>query len=156
MAEWITILALVLVGMALIIIEVIFVPGTTFVGILGFIATAFGIYLTFVKFGYTAGWWVIGSTMIVFGVALYYSFKSNAWDRFSLKNTIDSKVNEGLTGSLKVGDEGLALSTIKPVGNADFGNVEYEVRSQGLYIESGTRIRIIKIEINNIFVEPIT
>lgn len=155
MAEWITVIALIAAGLALIIVEVIFVPGTTLVGIIGLIAAGFGIYLSFDYFGPEVGWWTVVGTVVLFGVTLYFSFKGNTWDRFSLKNTISGKVNEGLTTPLKVGEQGKALSAIRPMGKAEFSSGEYEVRSMGNYIDSGTAIRIIKISSNNIFVEPI-
>ena len=155
MAEWITVIALVVIGLSLIVAEVIFVPGTTLVGIIGFIATGFGIFLSFTYFGSEVGWWITAGSVILFGISLYFSFKGNTWDKFSLKSTINSKVNEGLTSKLKVGDEGIAMSAIRPMGKADFHDAEYEVRSMGNYIDSGTTVRIIKIDINNIFVEPI-
>ncbi|MBL6447007.1 hypothetical protein JMN32_11850 [Fulvivirga sp. 29W222] len=155
MAEWITVIALVVIGLSLIIAEVIFVPGTTLVGIIGMAATGFGIFLSFSYFGSEVGWGITVGSVILFGISLYFSLKGNTWDRFSLKSTIDSKVNEGLTSKLKVGDEGIAMSAIRPMGKADFHDVEYEVRSMGNYIDSGTTVKIIKIDINNIFVEPI-
>lgn len=155
MAEWVTAILLVVAGLALIIIEIIFVPGTTIVGILGLIATIFGLYLSFAYFGTEVGWWMVAGSAVVFGVSIYYSFRSNAWDRFSLKDTMQSKVNEGLVSMLQVGDEGTALSTIRPFGKAEFEKGEFEVRSIGNYIDSGTKIKIIKISNNNVFVEPI-
>ena len=68
---------------------------------------------------------------------------------------MQGKVNEGLTVGLKEEDEGFAVSTLKPVGKAEFNDKEYEVRSFGSYIEAGTKIKIVKIEMNNILVEPI-
>lgn len=155
MTEWITVIVLIVVGLALIIAEVIFVPGTTLVGIIGLISTIFGIYLSFVYFGTGTGWWTVTGSAVLFAISLYFSFKGNTWDRFSLKDTMGSRVNEGLTSKLKVGDEGIAMSAIKPIGKADFHGEEYEVRSMGNYIDSGTTVRIIKIDVNNIFVEPI-
>lgn len=155
MAEWLTAILLIVAGLSLIVIEIIFVPGTTIVGILGLVATIFGIYLSFVYFGSEVGWWVTAGTGVLLGVALYFSFRTNAWDRFSLKDTIGSKVNEGLINVLKVGDEGIALSTLRPFGKVEFERGEFEARSIGNYIDSGTKVKIIKISNNSIFVEPI-
>lgn len=155
MTDWITVVSLVLVGILLIIAEIIFVPGTTIVGILGFLSGILGVYLSFDYFGSVTGGWVAFGSSVAFGIALYYSFKSNTWDKFSLKDTNSGKVNEDLTAALAVGDEGLAISVLKPVGKAEFGVGEFEVKTLGDYTESGTRIKIIKLEKNNIVVEPI-
>ena len=155
MAEWITVISLVILGLFLILLELLFVPGTTVVGILGFVASVFGIYLSFSYFGSSTGWLFVLGSSVFFAVSLYFSFKSKTWERFSLKSAIKSKVNEGLANELKINDEGMAISTIKPIGKAEFKEKEYEVKSLGNYIEPGTKIKIIKIDINNIIIEPI-
>ncbi|MEO1051236.1 MAG: NfeD family protein [Bacteroidota bacterium] len=152
--EWITVAALIIIGLLLIVVEIIFVPGTTFVGILGFILAALGVYFTFDYYGSATGVYVMGGTLFVFAICLYYGFKSNAWERFSLKTKMEGKFNEGRRDNLKVGDEGQALSALRPIGKAEFDGVEYEVSSLGDYIEAESQIKIIKIDINNIFVEP--
>lgn len=153
MIEWISVVLLIVIGIGLVIVEVLFVPGTTLVGILGILALILGVYLSFEYFGPTAGWWVTGGASLFFVTAVVYGFKSNTWDKFSLKGTIKSKVNEGLTSSLQAGDIGVATSVLKPVGKAEFDEKEYEVKSLGEYIDSGIKVRIIKLELNNIFVE---
>jgi membrane-bound ClpP family serine protease len=155
MSDWISVILLIAAGFSLLVVEILFVPGTTVVGVLGVAATVFGIYLGFQYFGNETGWWLTGVSSVAFVLTLYYSFKSNTWDRFSLKGTMAGKVNEGHTANLKVGDEGVAISTLKPMGKAEFMNTEFEVKTTGNYVDSGTALRILKIEINNIIVEPI-
>jgi membrane-bound ClpP family serine protease len=155
MSDWTTVIFLVIAGFLLLIVEVLFVPGTTVVGVLGLLSTIFGIYLSFDYFGTETGWWfTLGSTMF-FALALYISFKNKTWERFSLKDSMKGTVNEGLTLDLKIGDEGVAISTLKPIGKAELNENVFEVRSTGAYVDQGEKIRIIKIEKNNIIVEPI-
>ena len=153
MAEWFTIVALIVAGIALIITEIILIPGTTIFGILGFLMFGLGVYFGFVDFGEPMGWYILTGAILLLGISLFYSFKSGAWKKFSLKETIDSKVNEGLTDDLSVGETGIALSTLRPIGKADFKGKEYEVRSLGNYIETSSSVEIIKIESNTIFVK---
>ena len=153
MAEWFTIVALIVAGIALIITEIILIPGTTIFGILGFLMFGLGVYFGFVDFGEPMGWYILTGAILLLGISLFYSFKSGAWKKFSLKETIDSKVNEGLTDDLSVGETGIALSTLRPIGKVDFKGKEYEVRSLGNYIETSSSVEIIKIESNTIFVK---
>ncbi|MEL7006458.1 MAG: NfeD family protein, partial [Bacteroidota bacterium] len=148
-----SVVGLIIIGILLVVAEVIIVPGTTLVGILGLLAIGLGIYLSFEYFEPSTSWWILGGSLLAFGVTVFYGFKSKTWERFSLSGAIESKVNEGLTTSLKAGDVGVAISALRPVGKAEFENKEYEVKSFGEYIEDGTEIVIVKIEINNIFVE---
>jgi membrane-bound ClpP family serine protease len=153
--EWITVISLILVGLFLIIAEIIFVPGTTLVGILGFIFLMLGVGLSFSYFGSETGWTIVGISAVVSGLIVYYSFKANIWGRFSLKSSIQSKVNEGDLDSLIVGTEGIAVSALRPVGKATLGEKMYEVKTLGEYLDSGSRVRVIKIIMNQIIVEPI-
>jgi membrane-bound ClpP family serine protease len=156
MVEWTTVSALILFGLLLLIAEIIFVPGTTLVGLVGFIFMAIGAGLSFRYFGGEVGWTIVGGAAVVSGGLMYIAFKSNVWTRFALKSSIDSKVNEGAMVDLKPGQEGIAMSTLRPVGKAELLGKIFEVRTNGEYIETGTRIRIIRITSNQIIVEPLT
>jgi len=153
--EWITVISLILFGLFLIIAEIIFVPGTTLVGILGFIFLLLGVGLSFNYFGSETGWITVGISAVASGLILYFSFKANIWGRFSLKSSIQSKVNEGDLDSLIVGAEGITVSALRPIGKATLGEKMYEVKTLGEYLDSGSRVRVIKIIMNQIIVEPI-
>ncbi len=155
MIDWMTILALIIMGIVLIIIEIIFVPGTTVVGILGFMVGIYGVYESYEKFGTTTGHIVLVSSTVVAFIAIIYSFKSDAWKKFANTKSMNAKVNEGLTQSLSVADRGLTSSSLKPVGKALFEDKEYEVTSLGNFVEEKTEIEIIKIDKNKIIVKPI-
>lgn len=153
--EWFSILLLIIMGLALLIVELIFIPGTTIIGLLGMIFIIVGVYFGFEAYGTTTGMYILAGTLILTGVTLYLGFKSNAWEQFSLKTSMQGKFNEGLSDSLNLGDEGVATSTLKPIGKAEINDNEYEVTSMGGFLDSGEKIKIIKIDRNKIIVEPI-
>jgi membrane-bound ClpP family serine protease len=155
MIEWITVISLVVLGLALIVAEIIFVPGTTLVGIFGFAFLIVGVGLSFRYFGDELGWITVGVTSVVSGGILYYSFSANVWGKFSLKSSSEAKLNEGELDELKVGAEGQTVSALRPIGKAELNNKTFEVKTLGEYLDSGKRIRVIKILSNQIFVEPI-
>ena len=68
---------------------------------------------------------------------------------------MDSKFNEEFRLDLKAGDEGESISSLKPIGKALFQDQEIEVRTMGEYIRENCKLRIVKIDHNKIFVEPI-
>ncbi|MEO9965265.1 MAG: NfeD family protein [Reichenbachiella sp.] len=146
---------LIISGIGLIIAEIIFVPGTTFVGILGFAIGAFGVYRSYELYGTSVGHIVLTATLISMGIAVVLSFKSGAWKKFALKGSIDAIVNKDLTSGLTVSMKGMTVSSLKPVGKAEFDNKEFEVTSLGHFIEENQAIKIVKLERNKIFVEPI-
>jgi membrane-bound ClpP family serine protease len=152
---WIIVISLLLIGLALIIVELVFIPGTTVVGLLGLIFAIVGVVISYNHFGDAIGFYILMGTLVTTLVAIFYSFRTGSWTRFSLRSSIDSKVNEGLTGHLKEGDEGVTMSTLRPVGKAEFGGKTFEVKTLGNYLEEGRKIRIIHIQSNQIIVEPL-
>lgn len=155
MLMWIIIISLLAIGLGLIIVELVFIPGTTVVGLLGLIFSIVGVVISYNYFGNDIGFYILIGTLITTLVALFYSFRTGAWTRFSLKSSIDSKVNEGMLRILNVGEEGITRSPLRPMGTAEFNNQNYEVRSLGTFVESGTRVKVIQIHSNQIVVEPI-
>lgn len=154
MLTWIAIISLIIIGLALIVIETIFIPGTTVVGILGLICIIAGLVMTFNNFGSSVGWVTTGGTAIVSAMVFVYMFRSGAWNRFALKQSIDSKVNEAKPVEVNVGDEGIALSALRPMGKAEINGKMYEVQSLGDLVPAESLIRVLKIEKRKIFVEP--
>ncbi len=155
MLMWIIILSLLLIGLALIIVELIFIPGTTVVGLLGLIFTITGIVICYNHFGRDYGFYILLGTIGTTVLAVVFSFRSGAWSRFSLKSSSDSKVNEGIVQNLHIGDEGIANSTLRPIGKATFSDKTVEVKTSGDYVEQGQKVKIVHIELNQITVQPI-
>ncbi len=154
--EWFAVIGLIVLGMGLLIIEIIFIPGTTVVGIAGAICSIYGIYLGYDYFGNTGGTIVLISAAIFNGGAIVYAFKTKSWERFSLKDINSGRFNEDQKYQLKLGDQGTTISSLKPIGKAIFNDTELEVRSEGTYIRENQEIEIIKIDNKKIIVKPIT
>ena len=152
---WIIVISLLLIGLTLIIVELVFVPGTTVVGLLGLIFAIVGIVISYSHFGDDIGFYILLATLAATLAALFYSFRSGAWSKFSLKSSINSKVNEGMMASLQIGDEGITVSTLRPIGKAEFKSKTFEVKTSGNYIERGEKVKITQIESHQIVVEPI-
>jgi membrane-bound ClpP family serine protease len=152
---WLVIAGLILIGLLLIIVEIVFIPGTTVVGVLGFIFAVVGIIFTYKNYGNEVGFYVLLGTSLVSAGTLYLSFRKGAWSKLAIKNSIDSKVNEGMTNELEVGAVGKAVSALRPMGSVEFNGRIFEVKSNGEYFNPGTMVKIVKIQLNDILVEPI-
>ncbi len=155
MIEWSIVILLVLFGLALVVVEVIFIPGTTFVGLAGFVCIIIGIVLSFKYFGTETGWSTLAASTVASGAFLYLALRTNVWKRFAINNSIDSRVNEVELLKFKVGMEGIAMSALRPIGKGDFNGEVLEVRTNGEYVEAGSRIKIIKVTTNQVIVEII-
>lgn len=152
---WIIILSLLLIGLALIIVEVVFVPGTTIVGIIGVIFAGAGIIISYRYFGSDTGFYILLGMGVITAIALFFSFRSNAWSRFANKSVMQGKVNEGSGASLKVGDEGITRSALRPMGTVDFESGQFEVKTLGDYVDVGTRVKIVHLSQGQIIVKPL-
>ena len=54
-----------------------------------------------------------------------------------------------------IGDEGITISTLRPIGKAMFNDKTMEVKTAGDYVEQGQKVKITHIELNQITVQPI-
>ena len=154
--DWITVIVLIGIGLLLIIVELIFVPGTTVVGILGFVLTGIGIWIGYSVLGNSIGHIILAITVLIGAVAFFYSFRADSWSRFALKEQNRGRVNEDYQHTLVVGEEGKAISALRPQGTALFGDRHHEVQTQGEFVSSNTSIRIFKLNQNKIIVEAIS
>lgn len=152
--DWIIVLALVVLGVGLLLMEFIFIPGTTVVGFVGLGCAALGVYWAYEMFGVIAGTSVLSVSMLVTLGGLYYGLKSGAWEKLSLKNKITSKVNEDQLMPI-VGEEGRATSALRPTGTGEFNEQLYEVLTFGGLVDAGKKIRVIKVEGRKVWVEPL-
>lgn len=71
-----------------------------------------------------------------------------------LKSELQGKVEHFEKYQPKVGDEGVTISKISPMGKARFNEDYYEVKSYSGYIDPNTPVIIAKIESNKIIVKP--
>lgn len=155
MIDWITVLVLIIAGIALVLVEIIFVPGTTILGILGLGMMIFGVVMSYSTFGSNIGTIILIATTLIGAVVTFISFKSGVWKKFALKTTNRGKVNEDVKPNLYIQDTGKAVSALRPMGKAEFGSQTVEVSTEGNYVEAGVDVEIIRIDNNKIIVQPI-
>jgi len=150
---WTIIIILILVGLLFLILEVVVIPGTTVVGIVGFVLMIVAVWQTYVVYGSTSGHLVLGGTLVLTLVGLRFALRSKTWDKVMLKSNIESRANIIPEGSIKVGDVGKSTSRIVPTGKALINDEYFEVCSSGEFIDPEIEIEVVKIEHNKIFVK---
>ena len=146
---------LILAGLLLLVVEILFVPGTTLVGLLGFLLVVAGVALSFNYFGQEIGWLTVGGSSVLSGLAVYGSFKSKLWSRFSLKSSMTGTAVEIMEGKLEIGQEGKALSNLRPSGKAEFGTIICEVKTRGGFVEAGSSLKVTEISGTSVIVESL-
>ena len=148
------ILLILLGGLALVVLEFLAVPGTTIVGLSGLGLLIYGNYEIFQAYDDSWGYISILICSIICLGLLFYSLRAKTWKRFSLNASIDSKVNV-IDEKIKVGDKGIAITRLAPVGMAVFNGERMEVYTSTSYIEAKTALEVEAIEGNKVRVKVI-
>lgn len=144
--DWITIILLLIAGIVLLIIEIIFIPGTTIMGLIGGALMVFGIIIGYSKFGSQTGTFILVGALVTGGVITLISFKTGVWNKFALKNTNEAKFNEDIDVEHLLGAEGVTLSALRPYGKAEIYNSTYEVKTLGNYLNPGVKIKVTNVD----------
>lgn len=147
------VIALILIGLLLLIIEFFVIPGTTLVGIIGSILMIAGIYVAFKNFGMTVGLIAMVGSLAISGILFWLALKTFR-EKLALNDVLEGRVNE-LEIPFEVGATGKAYNDLRPLGTIVIDNEKYEAQSLNDYIERGSEIEVIKIEINKVIVQKL-
>ena len=150
-----TIIAFILLGLLLIVIEIIFIPGTTIVGIIGGIIFISGIVMTFLKYGMITGIIISVSLLIIMSVLIWLLSKSKILEGFTLKDKIETKIDFNNSSHFTVGNEGKTISRLNPAVKAMINDKIVEVHTDSEFIDQEKPVKIIRIEDNKIYVKQI-
>ncbi len=149
------ILLLIFLGLVLLLLEFAVIPGFTIFGVGGIALLAYSVYLAFSGYGLWAG---IGTIIFILAMIpiLFLSFlKSTPGKKMQLKSSITGKVNVLEIEKFKVGDHGIAISRLAPIGKVEFNNTIVEGKSTGDFIDDGASVEIIAINNNQLIVKQI-
>ncbi len=147
-----TIILVILIGIVLLVLEILVLPGLV-AGIIGAILIITGILWMYKDFGSTAGHYTTLATVALSIGAVYYSLKSQAWQRFGLKDSLQGRANEIDKTEIKEGDEGLSISALRPMGTIMVNNIRVEAQTNGEMISGNTEVIVIKVLTNKVIVK---
>jgi membrane-bound serine protease (ClpP class) len=153
-------IVLFIIGVILLLLEIFVIPGFAITGVIGIILIIGSIFLSLV--GNNLPYWDSGavsraaiqlSASLLFAFILIYILakylpKSSAFSRLVLSN--EEKADQGFVSypSAKelIGMEGIALTTLRPAGSAEFNGQRYDVVADWEYIPKGNKIKVIRVE----------
>ena len=149
-------IALILVGLALVVVEVALVPGTNVIGVLGVLGAAAGVVLAFVEFGAAGGLGTLAATVLASGGLGYVLWESGAWDRFvlsdSLLRDVSADASEHESRARLLGRSGLAVTPLRPAGLVEVDGERIEVETEGAFVASGSRVRVVALDRRRVIV----
>ena len=148
------IVTLIIVGLILIFAEVLIIPGVGVAGILGLLSLGGSCFYAFSQMGKTVGAIVTaGKAALVVGLTVYV-LRAKTWKRLSLDTNIDSKAVAD-DSALEIGDKGMTISRLAPMGSARFGTESVEVKSLEGFIDPDVEVEIVLMEEGKIYVRPV-
>lgn len=141
------IVLLVLFGLLFLVAELLLLPGVSIGAILALVCYGSSIYLAFRDYGTLAGIVVILVILILSLVATIVSLRAKTWQRFSLKQKINSSSMPTTPEQvLSVGDRGTTLSRLSPMGKVEFGGKVYEAKSLDAYVDPKKEVEVVGFE----------
>lgn len=143
--NWPIIIIVLLVGLALVALEIVALPGVI-CGIFGGAMVGVGIWQAYANYGNLAGNITLVASLLTGLIMLVVLMKSGTWKRFSLNEESDSRVNQIDNATIKPGAKGKTISRLAPAGKALFGNEIVEVHSEEGYIDEGVDVEVVETE----------
>lgn len=147
------IVVLIALGLLLMLVEILLLPGINVAGIVGLAFCAGGVIVGFQQ-GTTQGFIALGAVVVGSVLMLVYALRASTWRRVALNEQIDSQAGPNVGQTVKVGDNGVTLSRIAPMGKAIIGGQTVEVSSIGELIDPQQPVVVVKVDANLIVVKP--
>ncbi len=150
----IVVISVIVLGILFMLIEIFLLPGISIAGIAGAIFLIGGIVYSYMFLGSTAGNVTLAASAVTLGLTFFGLLKSKSLERISLNTNIDDKVDNSYLLKIAVGDIGVAVSRLNPIGKVLVNDVEAEGKSyDGEFIEEDTEIVVVKVETYNVLVK---
>jgi membrane-bound serine protease (ClpP class) len=161
-------LMLALAGIALLLLELLVIPGFGIAGVLGILALLAGLVLSLVGPGDTPQFIMMAAVRVVFAllfalvaslVLLRYMPRLPFGQRIVLRTGLDAAsgyASAPESDQRWLGRKGRAWSTLRPAGIAEIDGERVDVVSDGELIDTGQPIRVIRVDGNRIVVQRAT
>ncbi len=166
---------LIVLGVVLLAIEIMVIPGFGFTGILGILCIGVGVVLSFLPFVSPSNAYeseLLGNalrnfflSLLLAPIAAYFLFHFGlrhlpfyrnmrlvGGDAAALAGSAASLLPVGERIDLHVGDRGTAVSVLRPSGKVEIDGKWLDATSSGEYIECGVPVEIVSIAANHVVV----
>ncbi|MBI4508458.1 MAG: hypothetical protein HY698_02400 [Deltaproteobacteria bacterium] len=153
---WIALVILLfVVGVALLAIEILAIPGFGLVGLLGCVGIIGASVIAWGKLGAGYGVVSIAAGIGASGLMLWLFPKTAAGQAMVLKETHRSRAGSPELSGL-LGKTGKTLTPLRPSGTCEVDDRTVDVVTDGLYVEAGAVVRVVRVEGVRVVVEPVS
>lgn len=129
-------------GIVFLLLELFIIPGVSIGGIAGIAFVVASIWYAFATLSATAGFATLACGVLAMGVAIWIFVRSRTLDRMSLNTEVSGTVDAPKDTQVSVGQRGVTVSRLAPIGTARFGNKTLEVKSIDGLIDPNTEIEV--------------
>jgi membrane-bound ClpP family serine protease len=144
---------LILLATVLLVVEVLFIPGFGFSGILGIASMIGAVAYAFYEVGDIAGWLTLLMSVLICVALFIWALYGKTLDKVALSKNIDSTVQSVDTKNFKVGDCGVARTRLALAGEAEVNGFIIEVKSEDGFVDEGEKIIVSRVSANSLFVK---
>lgn len=146
------VLAVIVLGVILILLEILVIPGITVAGIAGSIFAFGGVVAAFYYHGTMVGLFCLAVSIIVIAISWWILLKTGSSSWMSLSKTVEGRSSESMKERYSVGDSGTTVTRLNPIGKAEINGNLVEVTSFSGFVDEGEEIRVIEVTTNSIIV----
>ncbi|MEG1405097.1 MAG: NfeD family protein [Alistipes sp.] len=148
------IILLILFGVLFLIAELVLLPGVSIGAVLSLTCYGSAIYITFRDYGIVMGAVVVLVVIVLSVAATIFSLRAKTWQRFSLHQKVtSSSMAMPAEQDVKIGDRGVTLSRLSPMGKVEIGGQIFEAKSLDAYVDPKTKVEVVGFENFNIIVK---
>lgn len=150
------VIALAALGIIFMLIEIFLLPGISIAGIVGGALIVGAVIYAYMFLGTTAGTIVLISSLAVLAIAFIWLVKSRSLQKIGLKTNIEESVDNSDLLKIKVGDKGVSLSRLNPIGKIMVNDTIIEGKSiDGSFIDEDIEVEVVKVETYNVLVKEV-
>lgn len=147
------IVSLILLGIILMLVEMLLVPGVGIAGIAALVSLAGACWYAFTNVNTGTGIVVTSIVVVLLLIMLFIILRAKTWKKFALKDEITSKVNTE-PDTVQPGDTGITVTRLAPMGTARVEGKVCEAKSEdNSMIDPGTEVIVTGVEDNKIIVK---
>ena len=139
---WLIVL-LMIMGMLLLMVEIVLLPGVSIAAFGAIISYGLAIYRSYVLYGTTGLIISIIAVLILVIVTLVICLNNKTWNKFSLKDNIDGKSQKNPQDEdIKIGDKGITLTRLAPIGKVNINGRSFEAKSVDDFMDPKTEVEV--------------
>ena len=152
------IILLIVLGLLFLVAELVLLPGVSIGAILALVCYGSSIYLAFRDYGTVVGGVVILAILLLSLVATIISpARQDLAALFAQTEGVDSSSMPAtpFDQELQVGDRGMTLSRLSPMGTVEVGGKVYEAKSLTAYVDPRREVEVVGFENFSVIVKTV-